>query len=119
MSTRVDASGPCWLWVGKLNTYGYATTSMRGRRGLAHRLVWEALCGPIPDGMQLDHLEVVTKDENNRRGYSFSALRARSTTCALGHPLEVVDEGTGTRRRCMTCRRAQWRRAYHRAAGAA
>lgn len=79
---KLDASGPCWLWTGALNRYGYGHIS-RGRRLGAvrvHRAVWELLVGPIADGLELDHvcrvrhccnpdhLEPVTRAVNVARG---------------------------------------------------
>lgn len=81
---RVDRRDPdyCWLWVGPLNSNGYAVISEGGRRGRgirAHRYAYELLVGPIPEGLHLDHLcrvrhcvnpkhlEPVTKTENARR----------------------------------------------------
>lgn len=75
-----DASG-CWLWTSVLGQKGYP----RFRSGVtkqyvaAHRWAYEHLVGPIPDGMELDHLcrvrrcvrpehlEPVTHAENCRR----------------------------------------------------
>jgi hypothetical protein len=67
----------CWIWQRGLNRVsGYG---MMGRR-FAHRFVYEREVGPIPKGMELDHLcrvgacanpdhlEAVTKSENARRG---------------------------------------------------
>lgn len=60
---------------------------------LVHRREWEAVNGPIPDGMTIDHLcrvklcinvghmEVVTRSENSKR-----AIRAM-THCKRGHEL--------------------------------
>ena len=72
----VDGNG-CWIWqrgVNPVSRYG-----MLGRRW-AHRVIYEREVGPIPRGMELDHLcrvkacvnpdhlEVVTKSENAKRG---------------------------------------------------
>lgn len=71
----VDESG-CWIWQRATNASGYGITS----RGLAHRSYYEDSVGPIPEGMQLDHLcsvrrcvnpahlEPVSNAENSRRG---------------------------------------------------
>lgn len=65
----------CWNWTAALNAFGYG----RFRGLLAHRVSYESLVGPIPDGLELDHLcrnrkcvrpehlEPVTHDENYRR----------------------------------------------------
>ena len=76
MVTRyvVNADG-CWLWQGYINAFGYGVN----RRGLAHRVYYQSARGPIPRGMELDHLcrvrscvnpdhlEAVTHLENHRR----------------------------------------------------
>lgn len=40
----------CWLWTGG-KSYGYG----KARDGLAHRVVYEILKGPIPEGFVLHH----------------------------------------------------------------
>lgn len=111
----------CWEWTGA-KALGYGVIG-RGRRNdgtvQVHRALWEWLCGPVPSGMQLDHLcrnraccnpnhlEVVTQRENILRGDSTAAQHARKTHCIHGH---LFDE-TNTyfdrrgRRTCRTCRR--------------
>ena len=66
---QIDGNG-CWLWTGHLGLQGYGTTSYPPvfgltrsgnlRSCLSHRLVYEFLVGPIPDGLQIDHLCRVT-----------------------------------------------------------
>ena len=110
--------GPCWLWTAATN-YGYGVIGL-GRRqdgiALAHRLLYEHMVGPIPEGLCLDHLcrvracvnpahmEVVTLAENKRRGESGPAQNARKTHCPQGHP---YDEANTYRyngwRQCRTC----------------
>lgn len=79
---KVDKNGPggCWLWVGARSSTGYGNVYDRGRWQAPHRIVAEAAWGPIPDGMQVDHLcriracvnpnhlDVVTRRENTSRG---------------------------------------------------
>ena len=72
---RAGLTSPCWLWPGKVDLRGYAKIGSKP----AHRAVYEALVGPIPPGLQIDHLchvrhcmnpthlEAVTPEENQAR----------------------------------------------------
>jgi hypothetical protein len=78
---RIDSHG-CWLWAGCKNDRGYPQVGVRGRMVYAHRHYYTVHVGPIPSGLQLDHLcrkrscvnpdhlEAVTQVENIRRGAS-------------------------------------------------
>jgi hypothetical protein len=47
----------CWIWMGTTpDGYGRITIPSRKRTYLAHRVAYEALVGPIPTGLTLDHL---------------------------------------------------------------
>jgi hypothetical protein len=117
---RVDQSGDCWLWTaGLYNNTGYGQFRRRG----AHRVAYEALIGPIPKGLEIDHLcrvrhcvnpahmELVTKVENVMRGESPAARNARKAECHNGHVF--TSENTYIdkrgRRSCRECGRAAWR----------
>jgi hypothetical protein len=54
-SYSVEASG-CWRWTGSMSRYGYGRWVKNGRSQGAHRAVYEALVGPIPEGLDLDHM---------------------------------------------------------------
>ena len=49
---------PCWLWPGALTASGYGKVGPgpEGGTGLVHRIVYEHMVGPIPKGLDLDHL---------------------------------------------------------------
>lgn len=91
-----DADG-CWFWMAAKNPHGYGVVKIRQRNYLAHRAVYEHFVGPIPQGLQLDHLcrnracvrpehlEPVTSRENTMRGEGVSAKCARKTHCPRGH----------------------------------
>lgn len=56
---------PCWVWQGTKNEKGYARAQFHsGKNTRIHRLSYEAYIGPIPDGLQIDHLCSVTSCVN-------------------------------------------------------
>jgi hypothetical protein len=110
----------CWLWLGT-SSRGYGKLSLRGRNVWAHRFAYEAYVGPIPAGLELDHLcrqhccvnpehlEAVTHRENILRGEWFVAAHARKTHCVHGHEFNdantyIRTEKNGLSRVCRTCR---------------
>lgn len=78
--------GCCWAWHSTLSDDGYGRMNVRGRWVYIHRFVYEMLVGPIPAGLDLDHLcrvknclrpthmEPVTRGENQRRAIEAKAL---------------------------------------------
>jgi hypothetical protein len=120
----------CWLWTGAQNGNGYGVIGKGGRdRGneYAHRVSYLHFKGPIPDGLQIDHLcrtrscvnpdhlELVTCTENLLRGKTVTAAHAAKTHCPEGHPYAgdnlIIDEGS---RRCRKCRNEKHLAAYYR-----
>lgn len=56
-SYTVDEASGCWLWDRALSSTGYGTTTnAEGRSQLAHRWMYEQRVGPIPEGLDIDHL---------------------------------------------------------------
>src|SRR5687768_15914191 len=49
-------AGGCWLWAGSTGRGGYGQYFYDGRMRKPHRIAYELLVGPIPEGLQLDHL---------------------------------------------------------------
>lgn len=74
--------------IGKQIRSGYIQIQRGQRHWMAHRLIWEATNGPIPEGMEINHingikndnrlanLEVVTRSENARHAYRVGLQRA-------------------------------------------
>jgi hypothetical protein len=127
----IDASGDCWKWLGSRGTSGYGKLKHRDLpTEMAHRAVWFALVGPLPDELTIDHLcrnrlcvnpdhmEPVTRAENTRRRPSnWSPSRPPMGICPIGHDKTVL--GRGTDGRCMECRRLRRRQSpSHKAANA-
>jgi hypothetical protein len=52
---QVDKSGDCWLWTAALSG-GYGKVTINRRHMKAHRLSYEWTYGPIPDGLEIDHM---------------------------------------------------------------
>lgn len=53
---RIDGQTGCWMWQGCTDNHGYAMARWNNRSAKAHRVFYEAAHGPVPDGLQLDHL---------------------------------------------------------------
>jgi len=120
---RLDKDGDCWLWPGG-TARGYGVISVRRGGGAStgsrtiyvHRAMYERYVGPIPEGLQLDHLclvkrcanpvhlEVVTSRENSQRwGMTI-------TECPQGHLYDETntystDNGKRSWRNCRACGR--------------
>ena len=45
----------CWEWFGKVRPNGYARLNRKKKSYYAHRFVWEAFYGPIPEGFDVCH----------------------------------------------------------------
>lgn len=139
----IDYQGdaPCSEWHGSLDAYGYGQIGFDGRKLKVHRIVYELLVGPIPDGMDIDHtchnkavalglcaagpcahrrcqnpfhMEPVPNKINTLRGGSLQALNARKTHCVRGHPFDLFNTYTYMgARQCKTCRfQRQYERRY-------
>jgi hypothetical protein len=60
---KVDKSSDCWLWMGACHDYGYGRFNIGGGRIVpSHRFAYEALVGPIPIGLELDHRPTCPKN---------------------------------------------------------
>lgn len=111
---KLIVRGPeCWEWLGYRSSEGYGVITMARKQRLAHRLSYEFNIGPIPDGLDLDHLcrnrgcvnpahlEPVTPRVNNLRGTSPAAANAKKTHCKRGHEFTRVTPSG--RRICQVC----------------
>ena len=113
--SKVNRTETCWLWAGASNPQGYGHLRVGKKHVRAHRYAYELLVGPIPEGLQLDHLccvtscvnpahlEPVTAQENMRR------RQERSEACRRGHRWDEpgvawIKPSSGRRacRKCMT-----------------
>lgn len=122
---RLEVGDGCWKWTGAHRSTGYGVW----RGTAAHRVIYELLVGPIPEGLELDHLchnadltcpgracphrgcvnpahlEPTTGAINRRRGRG----NAAKTHCPSGH--EYTPENTYYRkgrksgRMCLKCSR--------------
>lgn len=52
---KVDKTGDCWLWMGALSR-GYGSFHSDDRTKFAHRFAYELATGPIPEGLDIDHI---------------------------------------------------------------
>lgn len=137
----VSLADRCLIWRGAMTADGYGRAWDGEQNVSAHRMAYALRIGPVPEGMQLDHLcrvracvnpahlEPVTCQENLLRGQTHNARNAVKTHCDSGHaftpentrftaPSKRYPNG---RRTCRACHRAWVRdwRARQRAEGRA
>lgn len=106
----------CWLWTAG-TAEGYGRFTLGRRKVPAHRLIYQVLVAPIPDGLEIDHkcrvrccvnpdhLEPVTHRENVLRGVAPAADLAKRTHCKNGHLLLANVRMERRHRRCRVCKR--------------
>jgi hypothetical protein len=126
---KVRKTETCWLWTGtSVNGYGYFHLGReRSKNVSAHRWAYANANGPIPEGLEIDHLcrvracvrpdhlEAVTRTVNIRRAPS---ANGKKTHCKRGHEFTPENtylntSGGRERRVCRECIRThqrQWDR---------
>ncbi len=125
-----DETTSCWLWTGNMKSGkngGYAHIWDNRTVLLAHKVIWEHVFGPVPEGKELHHrcetrrcvnpfhLEcLMVLEHQTRHPKALCSVNRLKTHCNKGHPLSGdnlhIEPGGG--RRCITCRREKERRWY-------
>jgi len=123
---RIEPNG-CWEWKGVPTCNGYGRIKVE-KPVLVHRFSYEFFKGPIPEGLQIDHLcgnkicvnpahlEAVTQWENmTRAGTQVSVVNGGKTHCKRGHEFtpENIYRQPGKPahwRICRTCERERTQR---------
>ena len=114
--------GPCWMWTAWTTPAGYGQFGLDYKKVGAHRVAYELLVGPIPEGLYIDHLcrnpscvnpshlEPVTPGENVRRGDGTRGHR--KTHCKHGHEFTIANSYIDSygHWNCRTCSREKMRR---------
>jgi len=114
--------GSCWLWTRSTAGAGYGWFWDGEKPTYAHRWALEDANGPLPEGLEPDHLcdnppcvkaladehgpahiRATTHRVNVLRSRSVSGINARKTHCPRGHPYDLA---TTQGRWCSICQRA-------------
>lgn len=110
----------CWLWGASTSDTGYGSFALVGVGHNTHRLAFETLKAPVPDGCVIDHIVCDTKacvnpdhmtPTTNRANVirsPFMVAQMARTHCPAGHPYQgnnlILRRG---KRECRTCKRAR------------
>lgn len=115
--------GACWIWLGHIIQNGYGQFRDGAKIKLAHRVSYEMSVGPIPDGMELDHLcrnracvnpaHLEAKTGRANRRAAGARTNVLKTHCPNGHA--YTPENTylyRAARYCRECKRVRDRKRY-------
>ena len=130
-TNAVAANAGCIVWTASTNKDGYGKLNISQRTHAAHRLAYELMVGPVPQGLRLDHLchtqdttcsggplcihrrcinphhlEPVTDRANILRGRSKAAANVVKTHCPRGHAYDLANTriDKNGKRHCRACR---------------
>lgn len=98
---RSGRSGRCWLWTGAIGARGFGVKNLGRKPWYVHRLAYEWLIGPIPEGRQVrhrcgvrtcvnpKHLELAERRRSPERveflGIQLTPTQVRRRRCDRGH----------------------------------
>lgn len=122
---KVVKTDGCWGWTAATTSDGRGRFNLRNpaRTRYAYGIAYEWLVGPVPEGLELDHLcrnpncvnpahlEPVTHQENLRRAPDAQFyVNARKTHCPRGHEYTAENTAYSKRRTryCKACTRERW-----------
>ncbi len=86
MNKFIELPNGCWQWQGDKSKKGYGRFWVGNKFAQAHRYAYELIKGPIPEGLEIDHLchnpgcvnpdhmQLVTGQENIERGWQGKKL---------------------------------------------
>ena len=119
--SKIEVSpGGCWLWTSDTSREGYGRFRFDGRYGLAHRVAFEMLVGPIPkptldhlcrirNCVNPAHLEPTTLRENCLAPGSKCFIKTNSERKACSRCGGQFTETKQGRRRCRNCERGAYK----------
>lgn len=124
-----ERNNGCWSWAGAHDSNGYACVWWNGQQRSLHKVLYELLRGPVPDGKVLDHIvcddkscpnpwhvEPETNVANMLRSPAAPAtINAAKDRCIHGHADWRPKSNGG--RRCAECDRIEARNRQRRARG--
>lgn len=122
--TDKNSGGSCWVWTGAKFVSGYGMMVVNYKYLRAHRWAYEYFVGPIPNGLELDHLcrnklcvnpdhlEAVTHKVNMERSVHPMGPRPKPvSSCKRGHEFNAENTDYrptstgGVSRNCRICQK--------------